>query len=149
MLASIHTLWYAVPMNLGTLLAHHRGRRTQAAVAEAIGITDRTLGAIERGMVPTGRTLAKLLRYYCDTEPALTGAQRAELFDALIAMADHRSPPDHRARPWTREHQRDLWHFEIDGSVMRCGLVIAGSPIVATEIDAATRPKCDRCLGAA
>lgn len=74
-------------MNLGTLLAHHRGRRSQASVADAIGTTPRTLSAIEGGDLPTARTLAKLLHLY-ETDaaaPRFSDAQKVELFDALVA----------------------------------------------------------------
>ncbi len=79
---------YGACMNFGTLLAHHRGRRSQASVAHALGITPRTLSAIEADGLTTARTLAKLLyRYETDGEgPRFSDAQKVELFDALVAM---------------------------------------------------------------
>ena len=74
-------------MNLGTLLAHHRGRRSLSDVATALSISTRTLTAIEDGDLPTGRTLAKLLYLY-ETDgkgPRMVAAQKADLFDAIVA----------------------------------------------------------------
>jgi len=73
-------------MTLGTLLAHHRGRRSQSAIAHALNISPRTLSAIEAGELPTARTLARLLHHYETDEagPRFSASQKVELMDALI-----------------------------------------------------------------
>lgn len=78
------------PTRFGTLLAHHRGVRNQGDVAERLGISRATLSQIECGKIlPTGKTLARLLHYYstdkASASPAPTRAQLGELMEALIA----------------------------------------------------------------
>ena len=74
--------------HLGRLLAHHRGTRLQGEVAEFLSISRATLSHIERGhILPTGRTLARLLRLYQTDRaygPPASRAQLAEIMDALI-----------------------------------------------------------------
>lgn len=40
-------------------------------------------------------------------------------------MEDRICPP---ARYWRREHERNVWHYQEEDWVMRCGTVIPGSP---------------------
>ena len=71
----------------GRLLAHHRGTRLQGDVADLLDISRATLSQIERGHVlPTGRTLARLLCLYQNDKaaPPASRAQLAEIMDALI-----------------------------------------------------------------
>ena len=75
---------------LGRLLAHHRGRREQGAVAEALGMSRATLSEIERGyVIPTGRTLGRLLRRYATDGDGLTPTREdhADILAALVLEA--------------------------------------------------------------
>ena len=71
---------------LGRLLAHHRGRRPQGAVAHALGMSPATLSEIERGyVIPTGRTLGRLLRLYANDGEGL-GVTRDDCADIVAAL---------------------------------------------------------------
>jgi hypothetical protein len=49
-------------------------------------------------------------------------------------------------RPWTREHQALIWHYDPDGSGrMMCGLVIPGAPLVLGALGTEERSICPTC----
>jgi len=58
---------------------------------------------------------------------------------------------DEIARPWTREHERNVWHYAATDGAMLCGLVIGGSPLVMASTAAPLRNarKCTVCWRAA
>lgn len=71
---------------LGRLLAHHRGRREQGAVAHHLSMSRATLSEIERGIViPTGKTLGRLLRHY-SVDGAGIPPTRDDLADIVAAL---------------------------------------------------------------
>jgi transcriptional regulator with XRE-family HTH domain len=78
--------------HFGTLMGHHRGRRSQSGVAEALGISRNTLARIESGeLLPTGSTLAKVLHHYqTDGGPPISRDALGELMEALIAQGGAR-----------------------------------------------------------
>jgi len=65
--------------------------------------------------------------------------------ERLSAPPPAQPPRDEIDRPWTREYERNVWHYDGKDGMMLCGIIIAGSPLVmANEFAFAVR-KCPTC----
>jgi hypothetical protein len=72
-------------------------------------------------------------------------AEDAEANLAEVEMLSAQPPRDEIDRPWTREHERNVWHYDGKDGMMLCGIIIAGSPrVMANEFAFAVR-KCPTC----
>ncbi len=62
-----------------------------------------------------------------------------------VEMLRAQPPRDEIDRPWTREYERNVWHYDGKDGMMLCGIIIAGSPLVMADEFAFAIRKCPTC----